>query len=99
MYPEFDPMCQEGDGGDAEECACLLTWPDGIPPGHGDMRCALGLVAGNHKPVLVHAADDPERVGTPAEVCDTCSDFTAGRLVPASFCHCANAQLEPAPWE
>jgi len=26
------------------------------------------------------------RFGPPGEVCDTCSDFDAGRLVPVSFC-------------
>jgi hypothetical protein len=48
-YPDFDPMCQEWDGGDDEddteaECACLITWPNGIPPGHNDMACPLEVI-------------------------------------------------------
>ncbi len=31
------------------------------------------------------------RVFTPAEICDTCSDIPAGRLVPVSFCPTALA--------
>ncbi|MDX3260779.1 hypothetical protein PV336_16280 [Streptomyces sp. MI02-2A] len=56
-------------------------------------------MASGHEPVMVYAKDDEYRVGTPAEVCNDCSDFEAGVLVPASFCEKSNAKLGPAPWE
>lgn len=52
-----------------------------------------------HEPVMLYAQDDEYHVGTPAEVCDECSDIETGVLVPASFCGEAKAKLGPAPWE
>lgn len=51
-----------------------------------------------HEPVMHYATDDEYRVGVPAEVCDTCSDFDTGHLVPASFCVIAKNKLSPEPW-
>lgn len=59
----------------------------------------MATVATDHAPVMWHAKDDEYHVGIPAEVCSTCSDFEAGRLVPASFCAVSKAKLGPAPWE
>lgn len=39
----------------------------------------------NHEPLL-YRADTEDRHSVPSEVCDTCSDFERGRLVPVSFC-------------
>ena len=54
---------------------------------------------GEHVPVAVYDRADPERLAPPAEVCVACSDIEGGRLVPASFCEKAKAELGPAPWE
>lgn len=35
-----------------------------------------------------------DRFETPADVCDTCSDFGQGRLVPVSFCPLAAYKCE-----
>ena len=47
-----------------------------------------------HTPVLVYF--DPDRVTTPAEVCEACSDPATGYWVPVSFCPAAKATLESA---
>lgn len=51
-----------------------------------------------HTPVH-YRPEGESRFTTPAEVCDTCSDFETGKLVPASFCEQAKRLLPPAPWE
>lgn len=53
-------------------------------------------MSGNHLPVdyrgrFEHAES---RFGPPGEVCDTCSDFDAGRLVPVSFCEPASSAAD-----
>lgn len=52
-----------------------------------------------HAPVMYYDKDSEPGVNTPAEVCDTCSDFEAGVLVPASFCETSKTKMGPAPWE
>lgn len=49
----------------------------------------------DHVPIMIYNRNDPERIAPPSEVCEACSDIDAGRLVPASFCERAKAQLEP----
>lgn len=51
-----------------------------------------------HEPVI-YRPEGESRHTVPAEVCNACSDFERGRLVPASFCVQAKALLGPAPWE
>jgi hypothetical protein len=45
-------------------------------------------MSGSHLP-LQYRPDGEPRVIAPAEVCDTCSDFERGVLVPVSFCDLA----------
>jgi hypothetical protein len=47
----------------------------------------------NHQPIL-YRPEGESRHSTPAEVCSTCSDFEAGRLVPASFCERSKAIMD-----
>lgn len=51
--------------------------------------------AGDHSPTL-YRTEREDRHTVPAEVCDTCSDFDTGRLVPASFCERARKKMEGA---
>jgi hypothetical protein len=53
------------------------------------------IPAAAHTPVLVYF--DTDRVTTPAEICQACSDPDAGRWVPASFCPEAKAKMDQAP--
>ncbi|AIV35562.1 hypothetical protein [Streptomyces sp. CCM_MD2014] len=46
-----------------------------------------------HTPVHYYPKDAEPGVNTPAEVCAACSDFNAGRLVPASFCSMAASRM------
>ncbi len=53
-------------------------------------------MTGDHNPVEYRPIGE-DRHSTPADVCDTCSDFESGYLVPASFCTVArgkSAELE-----
>lgn len=43
---------------------------------------------------LIYRPEGESRHATPAEVCDTCSDFDAGRLVPVAFCPAALAKSD-----
>lgn len=47
----------------------------------------------SHLPIDYRPAGE-SRHSPPAEVCGTCSDFDAGRLVPVSFCEQAKAASE-----
>lgn len=51
-----------------------------------------------HTPVT-YRPEGESRHTIPAEVCNACSDFETGLLVPASFCDEARRALGPAPWE
>jgi hypothetical protein len=53
-------------------------------------------MVGSHLPVDYRGEfeHDENRFGPPGEVCDTCSDFNAGRLVPVSFCPNASAAAD-----
>ena len=42
---------------------------------------------------LDYRAPDEDRYGPPADVCDTCSNFETGVLVPVSFCQIALQRL------
>jgi hypothetical protein len=50
-----------------------------------------------HEPIHYYTGDDEPGVNIPAEVCATCSDFDAGRLVPASFCPASAALMGREP--
>lgn len=51
-----------------------------------------------HLPVI-YRPEGESRHTIPAEVCNACSNFETGLLVPASFCDEANRHLGTAPWE
>lgn len=40
-----------------------------------------------------HRPEHADGTETPADICDTCSDVEAGRLVPTAFCPTATAHL------
>jgi len=48
---------------------------------------------GQHLPLDYRPAGEP-RWTVPADVCDTCSDFPQGQLVPVSFCPTASLRTQ-----
>lgn len=50
-----------------------------------------------HEPVLAYNRNDPDRIAPPSEVCDACTDWNTGNLVPASFCPEARSKLPEEP--
>jgi hypothetical protein len=53
-------------------------------------------MTGSHLPVDYRGRFEHEesRFGPPGDICDTCSDFERGQLVPISFCERAGAAFE-----
>lgn len=70
------------------------TTPEPTPDDYQQMLARARREGEDHRPVLVHFGN---RRTIPAEVCQSCSDETAGRWVPVTQCPLASAQMDPDP--